>query len=271
MQPSASQEGVDPQRSIGHPRRRRRCDSDEEEDCFPVVRSGATQGEDEDVVRPPRGKRHRVNTSGPATRKTAPKPQTRPQCTNSQSAHAQRPSPTQGPKRRQSQRSSFNQQHSEKPQSSGRSALEEETRIEATFASFEEWPLDAVLKRVFVDGVATSQMQFTWNPCTNHGRNYHTPETQRRKPPAEKASSTAHAHPSRVASTVQEVQDGDYFQVEDVLDRRRRKGRKGGWEYLVKWAGYGHEHNSWEPGAHFEQCPEILQQFHQRKGLPTSS
>ncbi len=27
---------------------------------------------------------------------------------------------------------------------------------------------------------------------------------------------------------------------------------------------YGHKHNTWEPAAHLEQCPEILQQFHQR-------
>jgi hypothetical protein len=239
------------------------------------VGSGAPQGEDEDVVRPPRAKRRRVNTSAAlTTRRTAPKRQSRLRCTNSQSAHAQRPPLTQGPKRRQSQRSSSKPQRSEKPQFSGRSALEEET-TEATFASFEEWPLEAVvLKRVLVNGIATFQVQFTWNPCTNHGRNDTARETKRHKPPAEKASSTGCALPLRAASTAKEVQDGDYFQVEDILDRRRRKGRKGrkvGWEYLVKWAGYGHEHNSWEPGSHFEQCPEILQQFHQRKGLPTSS
>ncbi len=29
------------------------------------------------------------------------------------------------------------------------------------FASFEEWPLEAVLKRVWVDGAATFQVEFT--------------------------------------------------------------------------------------------------------------
>ncbi len=32
-----------------------------------------------------------------------------------------------------------------------------------------------------------------------------------------------------------------------------------------------HMDNTWEPATHFEQCPEILQQFHQRKGLRMTS
>ncbi|EAQ84068.1 predicted protein [Chaetomium globosum CBS 148.51] len=185
---------------------------------------------------------------------------TRLRCTSSQSLQAQQP-PTQGPKRRQSQRSIS------KPQSSGGPALEEKTD-EAALASFEEWPLEAVLKRVLVDGAATFQVEFTWNPCANHGRNDHPSETQRRKSPAGRTSSTARALPSRVASMTEEVQGEEYFKVEDIQDRRRGED---GWEYLVKWAGYRHKHNTWEPAAHFEQCPEILQEFHQRKGLPTTS
>ena len=66
---------------------------------------------------------------------------------------------------------------------------------------------------------------------------------------------------SRVASTAEEVQNGEYFQVEEILDSRRRGRRM---EYLVKWERYGHEHDSWEPVAHFMKCPEMLQQFHPR-------
>ena len=131
MQPSASQERVNLQHNIGRRRRRRRCDTDDEEDCSPIVGSDAKQGKDEDVVRPLRGKRRRVNSSSaPTTRRTAPKRQTRLHCTNSLSLQAQRP-PTQGPKRRQSQR------NISKPQSSGGPALEEETD-EAALASFED-------------------------------------------------------------------------------------------------------------------------------------
>jgi len=119
-----------------------------------------------------------------------------------------------------------------------------------------------------VDGAATFQVEFTWNPCTNHGRNDRAPESARRKSPAGRISSTGRALPSRVASTAEEIQGDEYFEVEDIWDwRLGEEGR----EYLVKWAGYGHKDNTWEPAAHFEQCPEILQQFHQRKGLPTTS
>ena len=209
----------------------------------------------EDVVRPPRGKRRRVNTSAPTTRRTAPKRQTRLRCTNSPSLQAQRRPPTRGLKR-QSQRSIF------KPRSSVGSALEEET-VEAAFASFEEWPLAAVLKRVWLDGVATFQVEFKWNPCTNHGQNDRAPESPMCKSLAGRTFSTARALPSRVASAGDKVQGDEYFQVEKNLASRRRERRVG---YLVRWEGYGDEHDSWEPVAHFEKCPEMLQHFHQRTG-----
>lgn len=254
MQTPASQNQVNLQHNIG--RRRRRCDTGNEEDCSPIVGSDAKQGKDEDVVRPPRGKRRRVNTSAPTTRRTAPKRQARLRRTSSQLQQTQRPPPIQGSKSRQSQRGIS------KPQSSKGSALEEET-VETAFASFEEWPLEAVLKRLWVDGAATFQVEFKWNPCMNHGQNDRAPESPRRKSLAGRTFSTACALPSRVASTADEVQGDEYFQVEEILDSRRRGRRV---EYLVKWEGYGHEHDSWEPVAHFEKCPEMLQQFHQRTG-----
>ncbi len=64
MQPTTSQGWVNLQHNIGRRRRRRRrrrrCDTDDEEDCSPIVGSDAKQGKDEDVVRPPRGKRRRL-------------------------------------------------------------------------------------------------------------------------------------------------------------------------------------------------------------------
>ncbi|KAK3896810.1 hypothetical protein C8A05DRAFT_48310 [Staphylotrichum tortipilum] len=159
--------------------------------------------------------------------------------TNSPSQPAQ-----QGPKRRQSQQRASN------PQSSGASALGEETP-EAAFASFEEWPLEAVLKRVWVGGAATFQVEFTWNPCMNHGRHERAPENPRRKSPTEEVSS-ARTLSSRVASTTEKVQGDEYFNVEEILKWRQGQGEEGP-EYLVKWAGYGNKHNSWEPAAHFEQ------------------
>lgn len=97
IQPSARQDQV----RLHNVGRRRRCDTDDEENCPPSIGSDAKQGKDEDVIRPPQGKRRRVNTSAATTRRTAPKRQARLHCTNSQSLQAQRP-PNQGPKRRQS-------------------------------------------------------------------------------------------------------------------------------------------------------------------------
>ena len=38
------------------------------------------------------------------------------------------------------------------------------------------------------------------------------------------------------------------YEVEDVLAHKPyRKGRRNSWQFLIKWKGYGHEHNSWEP------------------------
>ena len=82
IQPSASQERVNLQYNIGRRRRRPRYNTNDDEDYFPIVGSDAKQGKD-NVVRPLRGKRHRVNTSVPTTRRTAPKRQIRLHCTNS--------------------------------------------------------------------------------------------------------------------------------------------------------------------------------------------
>lgn len=42
-------------------------------------------------------------------------------------------------------------------------------------------------------------------------------------------------------------EDGQVFTAETILGKRIAKGGKYGIEYLVKWHGYTHEHNTWEP------------------------
>ncbi|EJT68074.1 hypothetical protein GGTG_14347 [Gaeumannomyces tritici R3-111a-1] len=127
--------------------------------------------------------------------------------------------------------------------------------IEAAFASFEEWPLEAVLKLVWVDGAATFQVEFTWNPRTNHGRNDRAPEIPRCKSLAGKTSSTGRALPSRVASTAEEVQGDEYFEMEDIRDwRQGEEGR----EYLVKWAGAEEMHCAEDGLEHAASGPHSL-------------
>ena len=53
------------------------------------------------------------------------------------------------------------------------------------------------------------------------------------------------------------------YEVERVLDKRIVKRRKKDRvvEYLVKWLGYGHEHNSWEPAKALANAQELVQLF----------
>lgn len=59
-----------------------------------------------------------------------------------------------------------------------------------------------------------------------------------------------------------EVVDGEEeYVVERILDHRvsKRRGRKK--FFLVRWAGYGAEHDSWEPIDNLDNCPDALQDY----------
>jgi hypothetical protein len=54
--------------------------------------------------------------------------------------------------------------------------------------------------------------------------------------------------------------EGVSFKVDRILDHRDRKqGRRTIREYLVRWEGYGPEHNSWEPDSNFHDrtCQDL--------------
>jgi hypothetical protein len=60
-------------------------------------------------------------------------------------------------------------------------------------------------------------------------------------------------------------EEGDmvYF-VETILDHRSRKsGRKTLTDYLIKWRGYSHEHNTWEPASNIMD-PELIEDYEKR-------
>lgn len=43
------------------------------------------------------------------------------------------------------------------------------------------------------------------------------------------------------------------------MDKRRNK--KGKWEYLIRWKGYGSKEDTWEPENHLMHCEEFIDQF----------
>jgi len=55
------------------------------------------------------------------------------------------------------------------------------------------------------------------------------------------------------------------YEVEAILDsRRRKKGRATQMEYLIRWKGYGAEHNSWEPKKNLSHSIELIREFHKK-------
>ena len=52
------------------------------------------------------------------------------------------------------------------------------------------------------------------------------------------------------------------FEVDRILDHRDRPLRKGqAHQYLVKWLGYGPEHNTWEPEQNLQNCQQSLRMY----------
>jgi hypothetical protein len=73
--------------------------------------------------------------------------------------------------------------------------------------------------------------------------------------------------PVALDSELQPEHDADVYDVETILDSRKVNNAV---QYLIKWKGYEHTDNTWEPLQHL-RCPEKLEEFHRRNpGLPRS-
>ncbi|XP_061736827.1 chromodomain Y-like protein 2 [Nerophis ophidion] len=69
---------------------------------------------------------------------------------------------------------------------------------------------------------------------------------------------------------------GDLYEVERIVDKRRNK--KGKWEYLIRWKGYGSKEDTWEPEHHLLHCEEFIDHFnslqihsHKQPKIPKST
>jgi len=60
-----------------------------------------------------------------------------------------------------------------------------------------------------------------------------------------------------------DVVDGELeYTVDRVLDHRdKRQGRRSVREYLIRWAGYGPEHNTWEPQSNMAGAKEAIAEY----------
>jgi Chromo (CHRromatin Organisation MOdifier) domain len=65
--------------------------------------------------------------------------------------------------------------------------------------------------------------------------------------------------PAGLAMPPPELVDGaEEFEVEEILGERMYRRKK---QYLVKWKGYTHEHNTYEPPEHLTHCADRLKEY----------
>lgn len=50
------------------------------------------------------------------------------------------------------------------------------------------------------------------------------------------------------------------YDVESIL-AHKKSGRKNEILYLVRWSGYRADEDTWEPLCHFQDCPELIQEY----------
>ena len=57
------------------------------------------------------------------------------------------------------------------------------------------------------------------------------------------------------------IQEQEEYEVESILDSRIYRGNL---QYLIKWKGYSHADNTWEPSVNVANSPDLVTRFHQQ-------
>lgn len=243
VRPSASQDPVRRQHSLG---RRTRSDTDVGKNQGLAKNGVGEHGRGEVTLPPP--KRRKTSTSTPAVGETAP--QADPRCASSRLNRAQRPTG----------------HHAMPPRSQRKNPKPPAPKVALTTKQAQRESCDdevilgvQVWYEVKWDGY--SPKHNSWEPLKNfdqcpeilwefHCREGSATTTQT---PCQSQLKVPKLRPAGVTSTTKKAQRG-YFNVERILGYRLM--------YLVRQRGC----NSREPPEHFAQCPEMLQDFHKRKG-----
>lgn len=58
-----------------------------------------------------------------------------------------------------------------------------------------------------------------------------------------------------------EIEGEKEYEVEEILDSRIYRNK---FQYLVKWKGYSHEENTWEPESNLENSKNLITSFHSK-------
>ncbi|WPJ61302.1 hypothetical protein SMAC4_13436 [Sordaria macrospora] len=66
---------------------------------------------------------------------------------------------------------------------------------------------------------------------------------------------------ARLDKKVETWNEGDEFMAEDILDSMIEDGNI---KYLVKWEGYGHESNTWEPSEYLRNFKKEIEDWHRQ-------
>ena len=64
------------------------------------------------------------------------------------------------------------------------------------------------------------------------------------------------------------MSDGDFYNIEKILDRRKTNGK---YEYKIKWEGYPMSESTWEPMKNLESAKEIVEEYDRLHPFPKSS